>query len=568
MKEEVRDKHQTLGPEVHRAGYMGDKRPEIDSGQPRPSAQRVVAGVPAGSTRYSIFPKPTQQQTLPDTDAQLFSTPSELGKGPESVAADMSTLSSTSTVTGTPASVQELLPHRQQFQQAGIVVTAVDQKSTKRSRKFFQLHARGPSDRCSGGNPPTQETTSRKEFDINAVVHRPNHDPLAQTAAMDLPQGDRKQDLGGRLMRWAVSRVAEKPSKSPEAPTEPAQPLTSERNATKLRPSAMFWITKPLPALPQSPQPPASAEAGQEASLFRSKIEKVPLDERLQDLRRRPRPSFSLPATSMGKREKTMATLRMVLTSPRARHAVAIPAREASVATLRPRPPAIIEDEQSSPEKPKMRGHMQRVQRNDTHLESESQRRQSCSRKAISTAETGVPEIWTHITSANSLSETSPNDVVPRPETTENRHPQTRPGKTNLRGRRGTSKLSSPSQRLRRAVVMRRQRIAEAAEPEPEAGGQPVVPGTMSTAKAALSSSTSSQALSEPDDDISDRDVLRGLKIICAASADAEFDAFVWSKTGLRLRRFLANLQSFEELGEVTMGGKTAISKADESKEH
>jgi hypothetical protein len=57
----------------------------------------------------------------------------------------------------------------------------------------------------------------------------------------------------------------------------------------------------------------------------------------------------------------------------------------------------------------------------------------------------------------------------------------------------------------------------------------------------------------EDDRDISDRDVLRGLRIICSASVDAEFDALVRSKTGLRLRRFLADLQSFEELSRVGM---------------
>ncbi|KAK0670413.1 hypothetical protein QBC41DRAFT_389918 [Cercophora samala] len=53
----------------------------------------------------------------------------------------------------------------------------------------------------------------------------------------------------------------------------------------------------------------------------------------------------------------------------------------------------------------------------------------------------------------------------------------------------------------------------------------------------------------EDDRDISDRDVLKGLKIICAASADAEFDGLVQRETGLRLRRFLADLRTFEFLG-------------------
>ncbi|VBB72327.1 Putative protein of unknown function [Podospora comata] len=53
----------------------------------------------------------------------------------------------------------------------------------------------------------------------------------------------------------------------------------------------------------------------------------------------------------------------------------------------------------------------------------------------------------------------------------------------------------------------------------------------------------------EDDRDISDEDVLKGLKIICAASADKEFDGLVRRETGLRLRRFLADLRTFEFLG-------------------
>jgi hypothetical protein len=72
----------------------------------------------------------------------------------------------------------------------------------------------------------------------------------------------------------------------------------------------------------------------------------------------------------------------------------------------------------------------------------------------------------------------------------------------------------------------------------------------------------------EDDEGINDRDVLRGLRIVCAASADVELDTLVWSKTGVRLRRFLADLQSFEELGEATAGDKTAISEAGGGKRH
>ncbi|KAL7802397.1 hypothetical protein V8C44DRAFT_294351 [Trichoderma aethiopicum] len=53
-----------------------------------------------------------------------------------------------------------------------------------------------------------------------------------------------------------------------------------------------------------------------------------------------------------------------------------------------------------------------------------------------------------------------------------------------------------------------------------------------------------------------DRDVLRGLHIAASAACDEEVDAFVRNKTGLRLRRFLADLMVLETLrdGEPDQG--------------
>lgn len=52
------------------------------------------------------------------------------------------------------------------------------------------------------------------------------------------------------------------------------------------------------------------------------------------------------------------------------------------------------------------------------------------------------------------------------------------------------------------------------------------------------------------DREITDRDVLRGLHIAASAACDEEVDAFVRNKTGLRIRRFLADLIALETLGE------------------
>lgn len=56
------------------------------------------------------------------------------------------------------------------------------------------------------------------------------------------------------------------------------------------------------------------------------------------------------------------------------------------------------------------------------------------------------------------------------------------------------------------------------------------------------------------DAEITDRDVLRGLHIAASAACDQEVDAYVRNKTGLRIRRFLADLIALETLGEPQPG--------------
>ena len=141
---------------------------------------------------------------------------------------------------------------------------------------------------------------------------------------------------------------------------------------------------------------------------------------------------------------------------------------------------------------------------------------------------------------------------------------------------------ASPSQRLRRAVALRRGRIADGSLPNlpnSPTSNRKVSPKTQPSAapnpleennpqpnqqlhqrsstpveqsqRGSIQPPTDSKA--DADEEINDQDVLRGLRIVCAASADAEFDAMFSSKTGLRLRRFLADLKSLEELSELEL---------------
>jgi hypothetical protein len=73
------------------------------------------------------------------------------------------------------------------------------------------------------------------------------------------------------------------------------------------------------------------------------------------------------------------------------------------------------------------------------------------------------------------------------------------------------------------------------------------------------------------DRDISDRDVLEGLKLAVSAACDERLDYWIRKKTGLRLRRFLADLRTFEDLyveqaKSENKLGKEAENKVDEAK--
>ncbi|KZL81332.1 hypothetical protein CI238_00450 [Colletotrichum incanum] len=54
----------------------------------------------------------------------------------------------------------------------------------------------------------------------------------------------------------------------------------------------------------------------------------------------------------------------------------------------------------------------------------------------------------------------------------------------------------------------------------------------------------------QDDRNINDRDVLRGLSIAISAACDEEVDTWIRQKTGVRIRRFLADLKAFETLGD------------------
>ncbi|RCI11573.1 hypothetical protein L249_7258 [Ophiocordyceps polyrhachis-furcata BCC 54312] len=75
----------------------------------------------------------------------------------------------------------------------------------------------------------------------------------------------------------------------------------------------------------------------------------------------------------------------------------------------------------------------------------------------------------------------------------------------------------------------------------------PNIPVRTSSVRGSISSDDNDEA-------ITDRDVLRGLHVAASAACDQEVDAFVRDRTGLRIRRFLADLMTLESFGRPLPG--------------
>ncbi|KAI0817603.1 hypothetical protein GGR55DRAFT_693770 [Xylaria sp. FL0064] len=68
------------------------------------------------------------------------------------------------------------------------------------------------------------------------------------------------------------------------------------------------------------------------------------------------------------------------------------------------------------------------------------------------------------------------------------------------------------------------------------------------------------------DADIEDRDVIKGLQVAIHAAADDLYDGYIRHRTGLRIRRFLADLKSFEDVTELGPKDQRAREKRAESR--
>lgn len=97
-----------------------------------------------------------------------------------------------------------------------------------------------------------------------------------------------------------------------------------------------------------------------------------------------------------------------------------------------------------------------------------------------------------------------------------------------------------------------RKSLAQSEMPDPlsraTSSKPPSGPPDVAQSQLPESSPSSNNTAEQSDRNISDKDVLLGLKMAICAACDDDLDAWIRNKTGLRLRRFLADLKSFDSV--------------------
>lgn len=266
---------------------------------------------------------------------------------------------------------------------------------------------------------------------------------------------------------------------------------------------------------------------------------------------------------SSSKVDKSLPALPTPRISSQVRHGIALPSKTSWVPGGRQLPTTIVEETEPSPKRQQTPPNKNSVIQYDTVCiktkDNNASHQGAEGKRPSGFCKPELPEIWKNAFGTPSSFEKALDDVVRKLDDMEENKLEF--DKDGPGGRRTSSKPPSPSQRLQRAAAMRRQRLAEATvqgldtkKPAPAAvlipARNPMRKEESDTRESAKVPNSAESLPPHEDKEISDRDVLKGLKIICAASADAELDAWIRTKTGLRLRRFLADLKTFEGLSQ------------------
>ncbi|KAK3341108.1 hypothetical protein B0T25DRAFT_330761 [Lasiosphaeria hispida] len=583
-------------PPPRRRPPIGEKERALDDVVHSESARRslsqqrrlsllVPSENPSATTRPSpVFPYPTPGTTAnittrtPSQQKKLANFTRELEEFAVSTGAvgKLPVTTPTPTPTETHISVhtvQELLPYRHEFQAAGLAVTSVDQKGPEKTEKSTRSRGGRSHDdrlRLDGASQSAQgsSSTESKESSNETVIHFRGHDnPLPSALIDEVPQkGKNGENQSGKT---------NPPLEPPPTSDESGERGVAERRGIKPRPSAIFLTNKPLPAKPNSTRPTQDARESRRYSKVSNgqterELPAVPIERTQASIGSCTLEALQPMQGVHDKPEKSLPALPVLRLASQIRQGATLPIMTSWVPVTRELPTTIVEEREPSPDKFETPSRGTCIGRHKDEVVIEIQNKRSSTTQttaALARSSTSctpeLPETWKHAIGTPSSFERALDDVVRKLEDMGEPKAAVESAKTRNGSRRTSSKPPSPSQRLQHAAALRRQRIAEAAMQNGEFVKSPATPpgpACLVEKPLARTESTSHErakflsvietAPAHEDQDISDRDVLKGLKIICAASADAELDAWIRSKTGLRLRRFLADLKTFESLSQ------------------
>ena len=490
---------------------------------------------------------------------------------------------STTTASETHVSVhtvQELLPYRQQFRDAGLAVTSEDQKAPGKQKAASSNDSPENNHPKLGKGvglaPYCSTSTSSEQSSNKTVIHLSGNDTVSMAP------------IDNVSTKFSDDKPERPPGPHPLASIR-KRPISSKVAVLQERKSKLLVSLSHTACVLMQTKPPVGKpeESGDPQKLgedhnhnFQHKTERDLAHLPTQEGQPITEITFSastgiIPKARLDKNDKSLPSLPPPRTLFQSRYGGAFSNKTLWGSSIRPLPRTIAEEKEPSPEKEKLQ-----VPKSPTSSRGKGPVMQTQSKKVNVTevANTTVHSslggkleltgTWKH--AVGTPFEKALDDIVRKLEDMEDKKPAVEPDKFRPQSKRTSPKPASPSQRLQRAAAMRRQRLAGAMLQQAELVDNRGLPtasniSPRSSSRPAsrnpvLNGPTQAKVLSirenvstHDDNNISDKDVLKGLKIMCAASADQELDAWIRSKTGLRLRRFLADLRAFEELSENGM---------------
>ncbi|KAK4197862.1 hypothetical protein QBC40DRAFT_332750 [Triangularia verruculosa] len=160
--------------------------------------------------------------------------------------------------------VQEFLPYRQQFQEAGLAVASVEQKAPEKQVRRHPPHKKLADSRLNhfGSNAPAQGVSSSgtKESSSGTVIHKPRRDPMTLSVADETPEIQEDKVIEKTSAETVTSPKINVYSASSSTFIEPVKLAAVQKKVIRLRPSTVFLANKPLPDAPELPQPSSSKD--------------------------------------------------------------------------------------------------------------------------------------------------------------------------------------------------------------------------------------------------------------------------------------------------------------------